>query len=1135
MNSLKDVIQRCHQRHEKPLRQRKTVVTPSVYKGLYYHFTVYCAHRTPVRLYDLDQMDISFMPIGRTLEHDRVPQSFGGDRFLRHQRMEDWELRQWNTSWGIQVYTGIPSERDGARWHDLHFKYESICAAPDAVFACIETLVNVAVNPLLTLTKSGGLRFSCRVPDYLHPNTEEAKLYIYKDIPTVENSYQRDVYLEILGEEGHSPWDARYEILLGDLLNPPVIAKEILFTCIDRLREELHEPESLGTETLRPTRQVFIASPPLGSHKLDLAKEAFLKRGFSYLREENGFHHWTQYVSTGDDTDVLLWEYDGTVWARASTSNVGLPTEDTPITDVWDDTGILPSIPTTGLSVSEKVLAMREEKLSPLAIKRPPPVLQKPESTEKVYERFEENISQIQSVFDKDRRIIGLTAETGARNNYKVESHLLKGAIVSFNGEFRVVEEAVQHFQRRNLPSLARWRARRRFWKQVKEIPIDVRMATPFQHGNVCEDPERCDTLEEKGGDPRESICPQCPVYMECQQRGYLSQATTLQRAKVQISGIPQLFLDPRHSEVVEEILEPIDDTERLCIIDEMKIGKLFLECDVSKNILEAWRINWQGSPLGNFARALLNALEIESEPDDIVVKRIRTIVQAFQQHETEIIRQMCQVNVRCKVVARGMVDNETGEELSRFTIEFEGGISAYIPVNSTAADRLTAKGLRVFRLESFALDEEIRIPMSIGEAIQLGILDVETVENIQEFPTVYRNPDWTFWHQLKRFFAHYTRDADAPMIWYDNTLRCWVPPVLHPSVQRLLLTSATLSERDFRRIFPDEEFEAIRIKPTPWVEGNQVFQIRTGVHTLKTMLDYDSTWDVIGLSKMGEHFLLGICAEIERDPSVKHAIITYAAILEQLGDVAKKENVCLLREFKDLYNSETAFEAAHVVWIVGTPYWTPGSMWRRAQLLYGSDEEPLCYEAETEFQHYKDERIQRIYAQTVAGLITEIVGRAGLNRWRDKKVMLISSLEIPDITDRPETHLFDWEDFEVAGSLDKLAETIAIRQQFEMESANLTAESHRAEVERVLGCSSRQANRVLNKLRGGNIQRVTFREQILSLLADGEKKAADVIATIDGNPKAIHHELVRLTKMGEIVKVRWGVYTLPETSSPNQ
>ena len=156
------------------------------------------------------------------------------------------------------------------------------------------------------------------------------------------------------------------------------------------------------------------------------------------------------------------------------------------------------------------------------------------------------------------------------------------------------------------------------------------------------------------------------------------------------------------------------------------------------------------------------------------------------------------------------------------------------------------------------------------------------------------------------------------------------------------------------------------------------------------------------------------------------------------------------------------------------------------------------------------------------------IVGRARLNRFGGKKVVLISSLEIPDITDRPETLLFDWEDFEIAGGLDKLAETIAIRERFEAERDNLTTESSRKEVERVLGCSSRQANRVLNKLRGGT--RVTFREQILSLLADGEKKAAEMIAAIEGNPKAIHHELVRLVKLGEIVKVRWGVYALPET-----
>ena len=132
MNSLKDIIQRCHQRREKPLRQKKTVVTPSLYKGLLYHFTPYCAQRYPVRLYDLEQANISFMPVGGASAYDRVPRAFDGERFLKRQKITDWKIRQWYTSWGIQVYTGIPSERNGARWHDVEFTYEAICAAPDA-------------------------------------------------------------------------------------------------------------------------------------------------------------------------------------------------------------------------------------------------------------------------------------------------------------------------------------------------------------------------------------------------------------------------------------------------------------------------------------------------------------------------------------------------------------------------------------------------------------------------------------------------------------------------------------------------------------------------------------------------------------------------------------------------------------------------------------------------------------------------------------------------------------------------------------------------------------------------------------------------------------------------------------------
>jgi DeoR/GlpR family transcriptional regulator of sugar metabolism len=69
----------------------------------------------------------------------------------------------------------------------------------------------------------------------------------------------------------------------------------------------------------------------------------------------------------------------------------------------------------------------------------------------------------------------------------------------------------------------------------------------------------------------------------------------------------------------------------------------------------------------------------------------------------------------------------------------------------------------------------------------------------------------------------------------------------------------------------------------------------------------------------------------------------------------------------------------------------------------------------------------------------------------------------------------------------------------------------------------------MLKKLRGGKPLRVPFRDQILSTLAsDGKKKTGELVAAIDGHPKAIKNELSRLVEAGEIVRIRWGVYALP-------
>jgi hypothetical protein len=340
---------------------------------------------------------------------------------------------------------------------------------------------------------------------------------------------------------------------------------------------------------------------------------------------------------------------------------------------------------------------------------------------------------------------------------------------------------------------------------------------------------------------------------------------------------------------------------------------------------------------------------------------------------------------------------------------------------------------------------------------------------------------------------------------------------------------SATLPEQHLRKAFPDEDIQVSRAEPSAWGAENQVFQIRTGIYSRRTIIGYNSNWDVIGMSKIGQRFFAGIRAEIERDPSVKHAIITYRDVIRQLKHIAKKENVCFVTDMKDARKFETGSEEADVIWIVGTPRWAPDVIWRRAQILFGNDEEPLFYEEETETRRYKDERIRGVYEHGIARVLTRNVLRAGLRSSTDKKIVLISSLALPNITDSPKTLLFDWEDFEIAGGLDKLPESVATRESFETERDNLTAESSREEVEQVLGCSSRQANRMLRKLRGGKPLRVPFREQILSLLAsDGEKKTSELVTVIDGHPKAIKNELSRLVEMGEIVRVRWGVYTLP-------
>ena len=1006
MESVKDIIQQCHERRQKELQQRETIVSPTLHGEYPYHYTVYCAHRYPLLLHTLEQADISFMPIGQA-PFDRGPAYCGDTRLLRRQGIIDWEPRRWFSSWGIQVYTGIPSAREDANWHDIEFTYRAIRDAPNAVVSCIEALANAVMNPLLTLLKGGGLRFSCRVPDYLHPNTMDAKQYVHKYLPDIDHPRDRDVYVKIVGDKGFTRWDARYEILMGSLLNPPIISKDVLFAFLDVLRELLHAPA--------PTPEL-------------------------------------------DTIDEVI-----------------VDTQD------WDDFAVIESLETEQV-VNENILAVRRRELSPIGIKRPKPLLKKSEHVPAVDEK---------KILKEEARVLGLvTGSVNTQKKREIETVYLNTTPVCVNvNTTHDADDTEQYYEGQGV-SIGRWKSRNYRWEQRKKIPLTERIQNPFAHDNVCEDAERCNTLEQKGGDPNQIICPSCPVYDTCQERGYLSQFKTLKEKQVIVSEIPNLFLDQRYA----AFADALNVSDRVCIINdsESQLTELFSEYHVSTGIFEGWLINWSGEVLGQFAKTMLNAIRITDSQHGDIAKRIRTVIQAFEGLEDSIVQQMCQVNC----------------------IDKNGS----------------------------------KVTLDIDSAIKREILDISILENIEKLPNVYRDPKWTLWHQLKRFFTYYTRDMDAPMFVEDGILRFWLPPKIHQGIQKLAFISPEFSEDNFKEVFPEETVSVRRVESQEIsLSGNKAFQMRSASHTSYAIANYEVNWDVFNLSKIARRFFHGIYQEMKQHPNRNHVVIASRSAVQMLKNVfdnvinyhdlikdapSHAEDLRSIYKAADIYHNRIKalrpiFEDADVVWILGLPYWSSKFIWEQAKILFGNQAEPLNYNLTMNPYHFEDDRIRELYEQNAVGALIQIIGILGFNEASNKTLILNAALQIPAVTDAPETELFDWEDFEIAGGLDALPETIEIRENYEAEYANMDASWDRKRVEYLLGVSKAQANRILMRLRGGKLERIPFHVQIHNLLSDGEKTTSEILESIEGNPGSIKNELTHLIETGEIVRVRRGVYAL--------
>ena len=905
---LKKIIERCHDRKNCTWKQHKTIVLPARCEQYPYHFRVHYAHEKSALLYELEKAHVSFMPIGK-VPFDRGPADWTRsdnyrDRIRDPQGAQSWRPRRWYASWGIGIYTGETSGYEDAPWHDIEFTHQAILRAPDAVAVCLEALISAVMNPLVTLTKEGGLRFSCRVEEYLHPDTPEAKEYIYERSPMPTDPKHREVYVEVKGDMNYSVWDARYEILMGSLLEPPVISSDVLFGLLGFFRSAFHKPV-FGNDEL-PNE------PSIQKFEMDEL--------YKPLHIEN-----------------------------------------------------------TESSVSEKVQAIREGSLSPLAIKRPGPVLTQQEYSEP-------GPFEATKFLETDARVIGI--ETGLR--HPDENRVIERALLEKEPLFldlptdEYAESVLQYYKSEGI--IARdWKPRSYLKYVLKYIPIDELLKHPFEHGNTCIDSYLCNKLSDMGGNPDQIICPKCPVYEECQERGYLSQYASIKDTAVTVCRTPrQLLMNPQYANPISDALSGTDLTY---IVNYTYASDLFIENRLSMEWLKEWSEHSECAVLKDFAHALLNAANINKEVlTDNIATRIRSVMKMFEGAEETLIEQMSQVNAT---------------------------------VDSSSSC----------------------IGMPVKDAIASEAQDIHDAENINNIQRTSLDRSWTPWHSLKAFFDHYPRDADAPMYFEKYWLRYWIPPVLHPRMKKLVILSPSLCEEHLKQAFPNEKVKVYNLGAKETLAGNRVYQLRSQVHSPHSLLNYDLDWDALGLSRIGARIAIGKHREVERVPNTQHALVLHTNMNTILEDTLKSRNaksiIFNLKFVKNAKVLEANFDGADVIWLFGSPYFPPHLTWKEAQILFGDATEPLDYSVSMTPYVFKDERIQKLAEQYSLHALIGILSYAGLQD-SGKTLVLNTALRVPGLTDAPETMLFDWEDFEIAGGLDKLPEMIARREAFESEATRI-------------------------------------------------------------------------------------------------
>lgn len=554
-----------------------------------------------------------------------------------------------------------------------------------------------------------------------------------------------------------------------------------------------------------------------------------------------------------------------------------------------------------------------------------------------------------------------------------------------------------------------------------------------------CIQRERAFTFRLRGYNMYSEICPSCPIYLECQDRGYLSQKETARRSQLVVMPFPTVFLDPGLREFADTYMPKGEDA--LVIHDDLPVHAVFIECTLQTARLRRISKDWNGTPAAECAETILES--ITRRDWDMLSRAVLFICE-----NEEYYHSFCQALTHAR--------NATGK--------------VYTAVDYPKIDAA-----------------DYSTPEACHNLPHLEREDWNVLIQLKAFFDRY--------HRTVDMPIHVSNTEKSD----GEVLTFYLPPIPYRARKTLRIgfLGATLDKQIFERLIPGIEFFDMSI--TEFEPGALIFQLRTNKNPRGTVFNLERRVNQSILSRTGDFYYKQVIDCIKAHPHEKHAVITYKSVITEKAEELEALGV-ITAHYGNLVGLDTRFDGVTHYHILFSPEVPPEAITIHAKKIYGNDDdEPLNYDRDAD-GFYIDERLQRCHESLVLSEIRQVIGRARLNLFPNI-VYVWTSRFVDGITNREETLLFDESDWRISnnGDVELLAYTIRKREEKEAAVGKHIKTGNTKEVTKAKGVSERQAYYLTENARKVNkaTENNELRSRYLDLKAQGfttKTKIADAL-----------------------------------------